>query len=176
MHIPPRRGLLLAALAATGFLVAACGAPSTTPVANTAPSNGALLSTRSTSLGTVVVDDKGLTVYLFAVDSPGHSACTGSCLQYWPPVAAPSTLPASLPGITGTLGVLDRPDGTKQLTLDGWPLYTYAGDSAPGSTAGEGRNLSGGLWWAVSPAGSAVKSAGASPSSSPSSGGYSRSY
>jgi predicted lipoprotein with Yx(FWY)xxD motif len=173
-----RPALLVAVLAATALLTAACGSPSTTPVANTGTAGGgtgAVLSTRSsTTLGTVVVDAQGKTVYLFAIDSPGHSACTGACLQYWPLVAAPATLPTSLPGITGTLGVLDRPDGAKQLTLGGWPLYTYAGDSAPGSTAGEGLNLSGGLWWAVSPSGSAVKGPGSSPSSS--SGGYSRGY
>ena len=175
MPRPTRPALLLIVIAATALLVAACGSPSAIPVANTGSAGGgtgAVLSTTSTPLGTIVVDAKGRTVYLFAIDSPGHSACTGACLQYWPLVAAPATLPASLPGITGTVGVLDRPDGAKQLTLNGWPLYTYAGDTAPGATAGEGLNLSGGLWWAVSPSGSAVK--GANPSSS--SGGYSRSY
>ena len=127
-------------------------------------------------LGSFLVDAKGMTVYLFAIDSPGHSACTGACLQYWPLVPTPATLPTSLPGITGTVGVLDRPDGAKQLTLNGWPLYTYAGDTAPGMTAGEGLNLSGGLWWAVSPSGSAVKSTGPGSSPSSSSGGYTRSY
>lgn len=177
MPRPQRPALLVTVLAATALLVGACGSPSTTPVANTGSTGGgtgAVLSTDSTPLGTIVVDAKGMTVYLFAIDSPGHSACSGACLQYWPLVPAPATLPAHLPGITGTLGVLDRPDGAKQLTLNGWPLYTYAGDTAPGTTAGEGLNLSGGLWWAVSPSGSAVKSAGAS--SSPSSGGYTRSY
>lgn len=175
MPRPNRPALLVTVLAATALLVAACGSPSTTPVANTGSTgsgNGAVLSTTRTPLGTIVVNSKGSTVYLFAIDSPGHSACTGACLQYWPLVAAPATLPTSLPGITGAVGVLDRPDGVKQLTLNGWPLYTYAGDTASGATAGEGLNLSGGLWWAVSPSGSAVKSAG--PSSS--SGGYTRSY
>ena len=181
MPSPHRPALLVTVLAATALLVAACGSPSTTPVANTGSTGGAtgaVLSTTSTPLGTIVVDAKGMTVYLFALDSPGRSACSGACLQYWPLVAAPATLPTSLPGITGTLGVLDRPDGAKQLTLSGWPLYTYAGDTAPGTTAGEGRNLSGGLWWAVSPSGTAVKGASSSPSSnsSSSSGGYTRSY
>lgn len=175
MPRPSRPALLVTVLAATALLVAACGSPSTTPVANTG-TGGAVLSTTSssTTLGTTVVDAQGKIVYLFAIDSPGHSACTGTCLQYWPLVAAPATVPTSLPGITGTLGVLDRPDGARQLTLNGWPLYTYAGDTARGAPAGQGLNLAGGRWWVVSPSGTAVKGAGASPSAS--SGGYSRSY
>lgn len=171
--------LLVTVLAATALLVAACGSPSTTSAAKTGSTGGgtgAALSTTSSPLGTIVIDSKGSTIYLFAIDSPGRSVCTGACLQYWPLVAAPATLPTSLPGITGAVGVLDRPDGAEQLTLNGWPLYTYAGDTAPGATAGEGLNLSGGLWWAVSPSGSAVKGAGAGASPSASSGGYSRSY
>lgn len=62
--------------------------------------------------------------------------------------------------MTGTLGSITRTDGTRQLTIDGLPLYTYAGDSKPGSTAGQGVNGSGGLWWAVSPAGTAITSRG----------------
>ncbi len=176
----PRRALLPVVLVGAGLLVAACGTTSPGAVANAGTSgsgSSALLSTRSTSLGTIVVNDQGRTLYLFAADTPGHSACTGACLQYWPLVPAPSTLPTSLPGITGTIGVLDRSDGSKQLTLAGWPLYTYAGDSGPGATSGEGLNLSGGLWWAVSPSGTAAKpGAATSPSPSTSSGGYTRGY
>ena len=111
------------------------------------------LATASTALGSIVVDAKGRTVYEFAADSKGHSACTGACLKAWPAVKAPAKLPTSVPGISGKVGVLKRPDGIRQLTLNGFPLYTFAGDSAAGTTAGQGVNASGGKWWVISPAG-----------------------
>jgi len=164
-----------AALGVAGLGLAACGGASgSTPAANGSPSGGtqqastAALKTASTPMGTVLEDQQGKVVYEFAADSPNHSACTGSCLTYWPAVTAPSRVPSSIPGITGKVGVLTRSDGTKQLTINGWPLYTYVGDTTPGMTSGQGLNSSGGLWWVVSPAGSTITST-ASPSSSTSS-------
>ena len=130
-------------------------AATTTPVAAT----GALLAAAHTSLGTVLVDGKGMAVYVFGADSPGTSTCTGVCVQYWPPVPAPATLPASVTGVSGALGEITRSDGSKQLTVAGWPVYTYAADTTPGVASGEGKNLSGGQWWVVAPDGTAVKSA-----------------
>jgi predicted lipoprotein with Yx(FWY)xxD motif len=177
------RVLMAAGAVASALLLAACGstastssgsAPSSSPTAPVA-ATGALLATASTPLGSILVDGKGMTVYLFAADTPGHSACSGSCATYWPPVPAPATLPATLTGVTGTLGEITRTDGSKQLTVNGWPVYTYAADSAAGMASGQGKNLSGGLWWVLSPSGTAVKtSAGASspsPSTSKSSAG-----
>ena len=71
-------------------------------------------------------------------------------------------------GVTGTLGTITRPDGSTQAAYDGHPLYTYAGDSAPGQAKGNGLNVSGGVWHEVTVSG------GAAPASSPSasSGGY----
>jgi predicted lipoprotein with Yx(FWY)xxD motif len=109
---------------------------------------------------------------MFAADTPGHSACEGSCLQYWPVVRAPASLPASIPGVTAKVGVLDRPDGTKQLTVAGWPVYTFAGDSGPGATAGQGKNASGGLWWVLSPDGKIIKGSGSATTSAGTRGGY----
>jgi predicted lipoprotein with Yx(FWY)xxD motif len=117
----------------------------------------------------ILVDGQGRTVYEFASDKPGMSNCNDVCLQYWPVVKAPATLPAAVPGVTGKIGEITRSDGTKQLTVNGWPLYTYEGDSAAGSTKGQGINQLGGLWWVVSPNGALLKTtAGASPTSSPS--------
>ncbi len=98
-------------------------------------------------------DAHGYAVYVFAADSPNHSNCSGACLVYWPAVPAPAKLPTHVAGETGTLGVLTRTDGTRQLTINGWPLYTYAADSAPGMSNGQGVKASGGLWWLVDPAG-----------------------
>jgi predicted lipoprotein with Yx(FWY)xxD motif len=109
----------------------------------------------STRLGTVLAVGTR-TVYLFAADvqNSGRSACTGSCLTYWPPVLVPAVPKAS--AVAGKLGTIAGAGGKRQLTIDGHPLYTYVGDSASGDTNGQGLNLSGGLWWVVSPAGKAI--------------------
>lgn len=135
------------------------------------PAKKAVLETEQTPLGTILVDKKGRTVYLFMADKRGVSNCSGQCLQYWPPVIAPTTLPAKVPGVTGKLGVLKRSDGTRQLTINGWPLYLYAGDTKPGMTAGQGSNGGGALWWVVAPNGKKITKAlpSASPAASPSS-------
>lgn len=176
--LPARNGgLALAGLAGAALLLTACGsstsaaAPATVPAAMT-PSpisdSAAVLKTESTSLGTILSDTHGRTVYMFTADSPGHSACTGTCLTYWPIVAAPAMLPATLPGVTAKLGVLDRPDGTKQLTVAGWPVYTFSGDTTSGAATGQGKDLSGGVWWVLSPSGALVKmTAGAAPTPTP---------
>jgi predicted lipoprotein with Yx(FWY)xxD motif len=124
----------------------------------------------STGIGTVLVNSAGHTIYWFAKDTPTTSNCTGSCATYWPPVKGPVTAAAgtSLPGKFGTI---KRSDGTVQATYDGHPLYTYVADSAPGKTSGNGTNLSGGLWWAMTPTGAIPKAHPATSSSAPS-GGY----
>jgi predicted lipoprotein with Yx(FWY)xxD motif len=115
---------------------------------------GAVVATAATGLGTVLVDSRGLTVYEFANDMGSRSTCDGECAVDWPPVAAPDTLPASLPGVSGRLGSTTRGDGGKQLTVAGHPVYTFSGDGKPGQTNGNGITLNGGRWTAVSPAGS----------------------
>jgi predicted lipoprotein with Yx(FWY)xxD motif len=142
-------------IGAAAVLLASCSSgKSAAPAA--APAIHGPLGTLSSSLGQVLTDSAGKTIYRFAIDSPGHSACTGTCLQYWPPVPAPANLPSSVDGVTAQLGSISRPDGTKQLTVGGYPVYTYASDKAAGDTRGQGLNLSGGLWWVISPAGAEV--------------------
>ncbi|MET9375400.1 SCO0930 family lipoprotein [Streptomyces sp. NPDC002992] len=105
-------------------------------------------------LGDIVVDSRGMTVYRFKKDSawPMKSACTGACLEKWPVVAPVDK--NDIEGITKKGFVtFDRPDGVKQQTIDCWPLYTFAGDEAPGDTNGQGV---GGTWYAVSPEGKLV--------------------
>jgi predicted lipoprotein with Yx(FWY)xxD motif len=116
----------------------------------------------------VVTDAKGLTLYWFAPDTSTTSKCTGSCATYWPPVTGPVTAGT---GVTGTLGTITRSDGTTQATYDGHPLYTYAGDSAPGQAKGNGLNASGGLWYEMTVSG-AKAAADTGTSTSTSSGGY----
>ena len=161
-------------------LIAACGssaAPSTGGAsAPAAPAASAgQVSTHSTSKGTVMVDSKGDTIYWFAIDTPTKSNCTGSCLTYWPPVTGAVTA-VSGSGLTGTFGTITTAAGTMQATYDGHPLYTYAADTSPGMVSGNGLNVSGGLWWAMTP--TAVKLTATAPSGGSSSaaagagGGY----
>jgi predicted lipoprotein with Yx(FWY)xxD motif len=148
-------------LAVAAFSVAAAGCSNGSGAAASGPvppATGNLLSAQPTSLGTILVDGKGRTVYQFANDKGGQSTCTGGCAANWPFVPAPAALPASLPAVTGKLGTTTHADGAHQLTIAGHPVYTFAGDSAPGQTNGQGITLDGGLWTVMSPAGAPVTS------------------
>jgi predicted lipoprotein with Yx(FWY)xxD motif len=158
-----RRAAPLAVAAAALLLTAACGGSSsggssTTSSTGAAGSGGAVVKVAKTSLGSVLETSNGRVIYLLTADKSAASSCTGGCLQLWPPVTAVSTAP-SAPGVSAKLAVLERPDGTRQLTVAGHPAYTYAADTAAGQTSGQGITSYGGTWWALSPAGAAVKSA-----------------
>jgi predicted lipoprotein with Yx(FWY)xxD motif len=111
----------------------------------TAASGGAAaLKTGKVGTVTVLTNANGLTVYTFAADTtPGKSSCYGSCAAYWPPVTGS---PSAAAGIPGTFATITRTDGTKQVTWNGHPLYTYVGDHGPGSASGNNLNINGGLW------------------------------
>jgi predicted lipoprotein with Yx(FWY)xxD motif len=115
----------------------------------------------------VLTNSAGFTLYWFVPDTSNMSKCTGSCATYWPPVKGPATAGS---GVTGTLSTITRPDGTMQTAYDGHPLYTYAGDTAPGQAKGNGLNLSGGVWHEVTVSGSA------GPASSPSASSHGYGY
>ena len=141
--------------------------PSASSSASGAASGAAVLKTGSTTLGTVVVDGKGLTAYVFDKDTPnsGTSVCTGACAAQWPAIEATSDHPA-VTGVSGTVGTITGVDGKKQVTLDGRPLYTFAQDTSSGDVTGQGFA---GIWWVVGPDGTKMTS-----SSSTSSGGYTK--
>ena len=132
-------------------------------------SSAALMVTSNSSLGQIVTTGAGLTVYRFDKDtaSPSKSNCTGGCASAWPPVLVTGSATPQVSGVSSSLvGEITRSDGSKQLTLAGWPLYTYAGDSGPGATTGQG---SGGIWWAVTATGAkAGSSSGGGAAASPS--------
>ena len=138
------------------------GTPAAAP-GTALPTGG--LGTGVTAVGTVVTTD-GFTVYRFANDeqAPSRSACTGTCEATWPPVHGDGQ--PALQGIpSGLVGTVGRPDGTQQLTLDGWPLYRYSGDARPGDANGEGV---GGTWRAMGANGSpAAQGPAASPATAP---------
>ncbi|WP_309066572.1 COG4315 family predicted lipoprotein [Microbacterium sp.] len=115
------------------------------------PAGDVALMTADSSLGEIVVDGEGMTVYMFDKDTQGadKSACEGECLQNWPVVTVDSESP-EVEGVTGEVGTIAGPDGEMQLTLNGWPLYYFAGDSAAGDVKGQGVND---VWWVLSPDG-----------------------
>jgi predicted lipoprotein with Yx(FWY)xxD motif len=100
------------------------------------------------TVGAFLTDAKGMTVYLFTKDTTkGQSSCSGDCATSWPPVAAADgmKLPA---GVPGTLGSIDRDDGSKQATYNDIPLYYFAKDAKAGDIAGQ---EIGGVWFVVAP-------------------------
>jgi predicted lipoprotein with Yx(FWY)xxD motif len=149
------------------------GASSAGVKAAAAARKTAALSVHHTSLGNVLVDGQGMTVYMLTADKPGQSSCSTQCLAYWPPVP-PVTKPGKLHGISAKVASTQSMAGKPMATAGGWPLYTYVGDHAPGDTSGEGIRNFGGIWYAVSPSGQPVKagSSAGSSSSGSSGGGY----
>jgi predicted lipoprotein with Yx(FWY)xxD motif len=130
----------------------ATSAPASNP-ASSAPASAASVGALKKTIinGTAVVtNSKGMTLYWFAPDTSTTSNCSGSCATYWPPLVGPVTAGS---GVIGMLGIITRANGATQATYDGHPLYTYAGDSAPGQAKGNGLNVSGGLWWEMTVSG-----------------------
>lgn len=101
----------------------------------------------SMELGDFLVDEKGMTLYLFTKDTPGVSNCSGSCLTAWPPLLT-SGEPRADDGVTGKLGTITRDDGSLQVTYNDLPLYYYITDVEPGDTTGHGV---GDVWFVVAP-------------------------
>ena len=163
-------------LAAAVLLVAACSSSassssSSSPsaaAAASATSSGTTVQSRTINGTQVLTNSAGYTLYWFGPDTSTVSKCNGSCATYWPPLKGPATAGS---GVTGTLGTITRSDGVTQATYDGHPLYTYAGDTAPGQAKGNGLNASGGVWHEVTVSGSAPAS-GTTTSSGGGAGGY----
>jgi predicted lipoprotein with Yx(FWY)xxD motif len=126
---------------------------------------GAALGVASSALGQIVVDGKGMSVYMYDKDTQnaGSSSCSGPCAAKWPAVTAESDTPAGQ-GVTGKIGTIKGVDGKTQVTLNGWPLYYFAGDSKAGDTNGQGV---GKIWWVLTADG--AKIGGAASSAAPSS-------
>jgi predicted lipoprotein with Yx(FWY)xxD motif len=154
----------LAALALTVSACASSGTTSSTPAAassspaasasapaSSAAAGGSTVSQTTVGGTQVLTDSKGDVLYWFVPDTSTASKCSGSCLTFWPAVVGPVTAGS---GVTGTLGTITRSDGSKQATYDGHPLYTFAGDKAPGQNKGNDLNVSGGLWWEMTVNGS----------------------
>ena len=161
-----------AVLGADTLVAAAFGATSTG--SSQQSSKGALVALGKTSLGSVLVNAGGRTLYLFDKDKHGRSACYGACATYWPPLLS-SAAPRPGRGVRASLlGVTKRTDGKRQVTYAGHPLYTLVGDKRATQATGEGLTDFGAAWDVVSATGRAVE-----PTSSDSGGtgnGYGGSY
>jgi predicted lipoprotein with Yx(FWY)xxD motif len=150
----------LAALA-----IAACGGGSDTPrPPKTASGRPATIGLEPAgSLGKVLVDSRGRTVYLFRKDPRGKSSCSGACAVAWPPVRA-QDIPVPGPGLSAAkLTTTARSDGAPQVLYNGHPLYRYVGDAKPGDTNGQRVTAFGAAWFAVSGAGQVVSRPASKP-------------
>jgi predicted lipoprotein with Yx(FWY)xxD motif len=141
------------------LLGAACGSSSggtasTRPATSPSPAPSVLAKSETVSGSSMLIltDSKGMTLYLWKKDTgTGKVDCVGGCAAAWPPFVLPAgaTTPVGGPGITGTLATETNPEGKgQQVTYNGWPLYYYAKDTAPGDTTGQGVNAN---WFVVTP-------------------------
>jgi predicted lipoprotein with Yx(FWY)xxD motif len=112
-----------------------------------ATARASVLKAERTSAGTVLASSKGLTLYYYTEDKPGSgkSVCTGGCATAWPPLKAPVKAPAGAK-LPGKIGMITRADGTRQVTINGYPIYYYAEDMAPGQAKGNGEE---GKWHVI---------------------------
>ena len=163
--------LILSTLIALSLIATACGAPAATAAPTNAPATtvpsaqvpvtgpGITVAIgKSDALGSFLVDDKGMTLYLFTKDTPHTSTCYDKCATNWPPLLTTGD-PVGGDGVDASiLSTTQRTDGTTQVTYNGWPLYYYAKDTKAGDTAGQ--NV-GDVWFVISPAGEQVTSAAA---------------
>ncbi len=166
-----RKRLVMLLAPAVALLAAGCGSSSSTsttssastPAASSttsAPAAGAAqISTRTVAgLGSVVVNAKGQTLYVFSPDKAKKVTCVGGCAAVWPPLALSS---GQKPGVSGQaksslVGSDPNPAGGRTVTYAGWPLYTYVADTSPGSARGQALNLNGGLWYVIAPSGKLI--------------------
>ena len=144
--------------AATEPPAATASPAATDPAATGVPVTGeaTIMVAEVGTFGPVLVDAEGRALYLFTNDTQnsGASSCSGDCLVAWPSVQSQGAPVAGTGVDAALLGTITRDDGTLQVTYNGWPLYYYADDTAPGDATGQGVNN---VWFLISPAGTAIQ-------------------
>lgn len=118
-----------------------------------AAAGAATVMTAESDLGTILVDGEGMTLYMFTNDTQdsGESVCEGDCLVAWPPLEGEPTAGEGVD--ESLLGTIERSDGSTQASYNGWPLYYWAQDTAPGDVTGQGVND---VWYVLDPAGEPI--------------------
>jgi predicted lipoprotein with Yx(FWY)xxD motif len=136
-------GFVIAAVLAVGATAGIAAGANTT-------SSPAKVGARTTKIGKVLVNGKGVTLYLFMKDKKGKSACSGACATAWPPLLTKGRPKASGGASAAKLGSIRRADGTTQVTYNGHPLYTFVLDHGkPGSTMGQASKAFGAEWYVL---------------------------
>jgi predicted lipoprotein with Yx(FWY)xxD motif len=153
--------------------VAACGGGGATAATKTSSGASATVGVANSSLGSILVNSTGRTLYLFKADVGAKSACSGACATAWPPLIT-SGKPTAGAGLAASkLETITRSDGKQQVTYNGHPLYLFIKDGKPGQTTGQGITAFGAAWFALAPSGTQASTPAPSSSSSSSSGfGY----
>jgi predicted lipoprotein with Yx(FWY)xxD motif len=151
------RFVLLGAALTVGL--AACGGGSggdkaTKPAAAQAAGGQASIKISTSSLGDILTDQSGRTLYGFTNDKGGTSSCTGQCIATWPALASKDKVTAAAGANPALLKATQRAEGTSQATYGDWPLYYYAGDMGPGDVDGQGVD---GVWFVVGADGKLIK-------------------
>jgi predicted lipoprotein with Yx(FWY)xxD motif len=133
---------------------ASSSAPATSAPAAPAAADPAALAIKmaDSSLGSILVDGKGMTLYMFTKDTANTSNCSGQCLVAWPALAGKPTMGAGVDD--SKLGSFQRADGSTQATYNGWPLYYWKGDTKPGDVSGQ--NVSS-VWFVLDRDGNPIK-------------------
>ncbi|HUE28281.1 MAG TPA: hypothetical protein VMP89_16020 [Solirubrobacteraceae bacterium] len=152
--------LVALAVAACGGGGAATATPPPAPskTTTTPTTKTATVRVANSSLGRILVDSAGHTLYLFKGDSGTSSACTGACAMAWPPLRTGATAAVAGGANAALVGTIPRSDGASQVTYNGHPLYTFVMDHKPGDVHGEGLTAFGASWFVVSPAGNQISS------------------
>jgi predicted lipoprotein with Yx(FWY)xxD motif len=148
--------LFIAAAALSAAVLGATALGDTGAASSQQASTGARVALGKTRLGKVLVDARGRTLYLFAKDKRGRSACYGACATYWPPLVS-SAKPRARGVRASLLALTKRTDGKRQVTYAGHPLYRFSLDTRAGQTSGQGLTDFGGSWNAVAASGRPVK-------------------
>lgn len=134
----------------------AAATASATPVSTASVAQATVATKSAGKLGTILVNGRGRTLYLFAADTSKNSTCTGACAAAWPPLLTSGSAVAGTGAKQNLLSTTTRSGGAKQVTYDNHPLYLFAGDAASGQTNGQGLTQFGALWWVVNPSGKQV--------------------
>jgi len=136
--------------AAASSSAPASSAPASAPM--TADAATLALKMADSSLGSILVDGKGMTLYLFTKDTPNVSNCSGQCLVAWPALVGKPTAGTGVDD--SKLGSFTRPDGSTQASYNGWPLYYWQNDTKPGDVTGQNVNS---VWFVLDADGKAIK-------------------